>query len=67
MMVRLPFGLAKRRRAGIAGAGAEPGALAFGRGIEQADLQGAGYWPVTTSVAARTVPPVRPSPRTVTP
>ena len=35
--------VAKRRRAGIAGAGAEAGALPFGVRIEQADLQSAGH------------------------
>src|SRR6202035_3999464 len=34
--------LTKRRRAGIAGAGAEAGALALGARVEQADLQRSG-------------------------
>ena len=34
--------VAKDRRAGIAGAGTQPGAIAFGLRIEQADLQAAG-------------------------
>ena len=35
-------GVVEHRRAGIAGAGAEPRPLAFGGGIDQADLQRAG-------------------------